>query len=340
MHRRGLAPGDRYMTAAEAGRLFNVSRATADAAMSVLSDRRLLVRRRSQGSFGGPELKPPTTVGTATIYALTRAESSETIVSTAAHQMICGIRQAIGDTTNVQFCFLPEGEELNHLSQLMKSAQASPGRFGVIAASCARHVYQYLIDNAIPSVVLGTTYPGQDELPSIDSDHIQVGRLLMDYVIRRGHQQAALLTLTNYLPGDNQFLSGIHDVMSEAGRLPNSLTVRLVPRDPADIEAEIQDLLSRPDGPTAVMTLSERVARIAIDAASRMGRAVPDDVEVLFTRRTGDEQHVKHAYVRRNIDPLQTSRQAATMIDRMWQGLPLDQKRVVMHAELFEQNSD
>ena len=70
---RGLGPGDRYMTAAEAGRLLNVSGASAHRAMVVLAERQLLVRR-SVGTFGGPKLKRRAVVGAPTVYILVPAK--------------------------------------------------------------------------------------------------------------------------------------------------------------------------------------------------------------------------------------------------------------------------
>ena len=340
IRRRGLGPGDRYMTAAAAGQLLRVSRAAANRAMAVLAERQLLIRHPSRGSFGGPRLKRPAAVGALTVYILTPGDVPEAFQSIRAHEMISPLRQAMGGITNIQCCFLPDSKELSHVHQVVKSAQDSPGQFGVIAIGCPRQVYQYLIDNAVPSVVLGTPYAGQDDLPSIDRDNMHGGRLLMQYLIRRGHDRIAMLPLIDHRPGDNDFLQGLTDALSEAGRPPNALRVRTIPSDPLAIAAEVERLMAQPDRPTALIVKLEQVGAIAIDVASKMGLAVPGDLEVVFrVRRQQPDQRVEHTHLRYTIDRRQYCEQAAAMLARLWRGVPLEQKHVVIPAELCELES-
>jgi len=336
MRRRGLGPGDRYMTAAEAGRLLNVSRAAADRAMAVLAERQLLVRR-NVGSFGGPKLKRPAVVGAPTVYVLAPDDVPKVFETIIADEMISALRQTIGVMTGIHFCFLPHGREMSHVQRVIKSAQESASPFGVIACSCIREVYQYLTDNAVPSVVIGTPYAGQDDLPCIDHDHLHGGRLLMEYLIRRGHDRMAALFVAGELPGDNDFLHGLHDAMSDARRLPNTLRERIVPRDPLGIAAEVQRLMTQPDRPTALITMLEQIGDIAVDVASGMGLAVPGDFEVVFSiPRPGGDQRLKHTHLRHAMSLRQLCEQAGAMLDRLWQAVPLEQKRVVIPAELRE----
>ena len=328
MCRRGMGPGDRYITAAEAGTLFNVSLSTANSAMCMLAERKLLVRRRNSGSFGGPELKSPVSVGGPTVYVLWRSGLPEGFENIHADEMIRPLRKAMGTPRNIQLCFLSEGRELSHVRQVIKSAQDSASPFGVIACSCQREVYQYLIENGVPTVVLGTPYAGQG------------GRLMMEYLIRRGHDRVAVLFLTHHRQGDNDFLHGLHDAMSEARRLPNTLRVRTIPHDPIAVAAEVERLMAQPDRPTAVIAMFEQVGEITIDVASRMGLAVPDDVEVVFrARRPQAGKRPEHTQLQYAMSPFQFCEQAAAMLERLWRAVPLEQKRVVVPAELFERDS-
>jgi len=305
--------------------------------MCVLAERELLVRHRSRGSFGGPQLKRPASVGTPTVYILWRSDTSEGFESIHADETIRPLRKALGRAKNIQLCFLSEGKELSHARQVIKSAQDSASPFGVIACSCPREVYQYLIENGVPTVVLGTSYTGQDDLPSIDHDHLQGGRLLMEYLIRRGHDRAAVLFRDHHRPGDNDFLNGLHEAMSEARRLPNALWVRTIPFNPLAIEAEVKHLMSQPDRPTAVIAMWEQVGQITIDVASQMGFAVPRDIEVVFRIcRPQAGTRLEHTRLRYTMSPSQLCEQAGAMLDRLWRAVPLEQKRVVIPAELFE----
>ena len=233
MCRRGMGPGDRYITAAEAGTLFNVSLSTANSAMCMLAERKLLVRRRNSGSFGGPELKSPVSVGGPTVYVLWRSGLPEGFENIHADEMIRPLRKAMGTPRNIQLCFL-----------------------------------------------------------------------------------------------------------SEVRRLPNTLRVRTIPHDPIAVAAEVERLMAQPDRPTAVIAMFEQVGEITIDVASRMGLAVPDDVEVVFrARRPQAGKRPEHTQLQYAMSPFQFCEQAAAMLERLWRAVPLEQKRVVVPAELFERDS-
>ena len=285
IRQRGLQPGDRYMTAAATGRALNVSRAATNRAMALMAERRLLVRHRKQGSFVGPGFKRSAALGAPTVYILTAAGIPEALGTMPADEVIRALRRAIGSISNIQFCFLPDGRELSHLRKVIQSGHDSGARFGVIAQSSTRPVYQCLIDHAAPTVVLGTPYAGQHDLPSIDYDHLQGGRLVMQYLIRRGHDRMAMLMTMGASPGDSDFLRGLNNAMSETTRLPNTLDVTITPADPIGIAAEVENLMAQPDRATALIATTEQIGRITIDTVSDMGLSVPGDVEVVFENR-------------------------------------------------------
>jgi len=342
MNRRGLGPGDRYLTAAEAGRLFGVGPATANSAMCVLAERQLLVRYRSRGSFGGPKLKPAAAVDAPSVCVITRGESMGIFESVRSDEIISALRQVIGGAANIQFCFSHDRDALSHIRPAIEAGQDATRRFGVIAWSYPRDVYQYLIDNAVPTIVLGTPYAGQDCLPSIDYDNAQSGRLLMEYLIRRGHDRTALLTMTtpDARPGENDFFYGVGEAMSEAHRLPNTLRVRTLPRGLSGIAAEAKVLLAQPDRPTGVIARTEELAGIVIDVALTMGLAVPDDVEIVFkNRRPKTGQRIEQTQLHPAMNMSQFCEMAGAMLVRLWRGVPLEQKHVVVPVALCERDS-
>ena len=330
-------PGDRYITASEAAKLFNISQATANRAMALLAEREVLLRSRYNGTFVGPKVVRPATVDVPTVYVLMAGHALKSI---HADEALCALRQAIGGDLNVQFCFLHDGDPLTHIRSMIKSAHDSGGRFGIIVGSNTREVYQLLLDQAVPSVALGTPFAGQDDLPSIDHDHTQGGRLLADYLIRRGHDRMVMLMPIDARPGDADFLGGITDAMSEAGRPANALRVPMVPRDASGITAEVERLMTQPDRATGLIATSEQIGRITIDAASNMGLAVPGDVEVVFNNRQPEKSPLaEHTQLHHPVNLEQMCQQAGAMLDRLWHGLPLEQKHVVIPAELCERQS-
>ena len=257
-----------------------------------------------------------------------------------ANEIIVALRKAVGPTTTVQFCFLRNSDGLRQAAQLIASSRESHRLFGIVACGCPRQVYQHLIDQAVPAVVFGTPYAGQETLASVDYDHLNGGRLLTEYLIRGKHERIALLAMTDYLPGDNDFLHGVGQAMSRAGRLPDTMQMRIIPHDPAGVAAEVQQLLMQPDRPTGFIARAEQLGRIIIDVASDLGLAVPGDVEVVFDNlRARPDEPVEHTQLRHATGLAEAHDQIATMLDRLGRGLPLETRRVVVPTELCERNS-
>ncbi len=337
IRRRGLVPGDRYITASEAATCFNISQATANRAMALLAKREVLLRSRRNGTFIGPKLVPAAAVGAPIVYVIKRDDSTEAFDVVRSDEIIGALRQALGKSTNIQFCFPPDRSAVSHIRPTIKAEQDSPRRVGVIARSCTRDIYQYLIDNAVPTVVLGTPFVGQDELPSIDIDNFHGGRLLMEYLIQRGHDRIAIPFIAEHRPGQDKFLHGLTDAMSEAGRLPNTLRVWTVPPDPLTVAVEIEHLLAQADRPKALIATSEQIGRIAIDVASKAGLAVPGNIEVVFKHHQLEaDQRVAYTQLQYKSSLHDMCKQAGAMLERLWEGGPLEQKRVFVPAVLHE----
>ena len=97
-------------------------------------------------------------------------------------------------------------------------------------------------------VVLGSLDHDLQDLPSIDADHFECGRLLAQYLFANGHERIAMLGISNGRPGDHDFLDGIVEAMTAAGKPPNSLIARLCPNDLDTFRVQAEATLSRADG--------------------------------------------------------------------------------------------
>jgi DNA-binding LacI/PurR family transcriptional regulator len=102
---------------------------------------------------------------------------------------------------------------------LIESAKAAGETAGFIAISCPREVYRILSDTNLPMVIHGSAYLDQENIPSVDVDNREAGKLLTEYLIQRGHRRMALLCVTDHLPGDNLFFDGTSEPLT-AARLP------------------------------------------------------------------------------------------------------------------------
>jgi DNA-binding LacI/PurR family transcriptional regulator len=191
------------------------------------------------------------------------------------------MRKSLPDA-NVQFAFIPEGDPLPYVQELIEQQRASGQFLGVVAVSCPPEVYRYLSMLRIPAVVSGSLYSSALQLSSVDLDNRSSGRLIMRYLIERGHRRIAMLNTSAGRPGDNNFVDGIADALSDANLPPNALVQRLVRNDIEALRAIAHDLFCEPNRPTAALTRGTFQAAALTSAATAAGLAVPKDLEIVF----------------------------------------------------------
>jgi GntR family transcriptional regulator of arabinose operon len=331
--RRKLRPNDRYLTAAEAGEMLGVSRATADRALKLLADSRLVIRRQNLGTFvcASPVGERSSTVRTVHVLIPAEFEFDPFVCS---NRMVEGLRKQISDV-NVQFSFIPRGAGVRYVEKLVTSSNPDRELVGVAAVSCPREVYRFLADAGVPTVVFGSLYSGEPTLPSVDLDNREAGRLLAQHVVDRGHRRIAYLFATDGRPGANAFFDGISEVLTEA-RLPhNALVVRLMPPDVPTFSAAARDLLELADRPTAFITQGHYLADLIASASSGLGLRIPADLDVVFAdNATAETEESPYAHVQGRMRFEETVALIGQMLNRLSRGQSLDEKNVVIPVVL------
>jgi len=168
----------------------------------------------------------------------------------------------------------------------------------------------------------------------VDVDNREAGRLMTEYLVRRGHRRMALLCATDHLPGDNLFFDGTSEALT-AARLPhNALIVRGIPLDQQAFASEVQQLLEADDRPTAFMVRNPDSAPVALTAVRKVrGLDAPVDF-VCFANQPLPEAVFPYAHVVPRISFTEIVGQIAAMLDRLGRGLPLEATHVVIPVEL------
>jgi DNA-binding LacI/PurR family transcriptional regulator len=116
---------------------------------------------------------------------------------------------------------------------------------------------------------------------SVLVDDRRGGRLAVEHLLRLEHREIGFLGY-----GENPFSRLRHDGFEEALRLaglaprPEWTAADQVPGDERAVDAAEQ-ILGRPDRPTALFCASDRLAARAFQAAGRLGLRVPEDVSIV-----------------------------------------------------------
>ena len=295
--RRALMPQQKYLSTRQVGQQFGVSLSLAAQAMQLLADQDKLVRRDRSGTYVGPAAQSGQSRKVKVVYVLMPEERAnysavplDLLIDSLSHP--AKEPQSAPEQYSVQFSFLPKEEQILHVKQLLAPTKLNWELCGVVAISCSREVYRYLHRESVPLVVLGSLDHDLQDLPSIDADHFECGRLLAEYLFANGHERIAMLGISHGRPGDHDFLDGIVEAMTAAGKPPNSLIARLCPNDLDTLRIQAEATLSRADRPTGVVCRGERMLNLILPITAQLGLRVPDDLELVY--ETFSTTHVDH----------------------------------------------
>jgi len=331
---RRLRPLERYYTSAEVGLMLGVSTATAHRAMNILVNRNLLSREHGRGTFVGAAIGPEQQVEVRTIYIFIEEHQRDltSVPLDAVLGAICGKLPH----TNVQFSFIPSGAGVEYVRQLVETAQRAGHFAGAVPISCSREIYRFLAGTGAPVVVLGSLYPDQWQLASVDLDYRTSGRLLAEHLVGRGHRRIALFATGGGRPGDHAFYDGVSDALTAANLLPNVLVMRIFPQDLDAFRAQVKELLRHDDRPTGIICASDRLVSMIASFIEEVGLAIPGDIELTFqSQSTPGPALLRFPYVRPKPSTTEVAQTVAGMLDQLRRSRqPLEKKQVVIPVEL------
>ncbi len=333
---RGLTVGDGYLTSEQAGRMLGVRKSSANSAMRYLADRDILVRKQRRGTFVGSGLRTERTQKIDSVHFLTPRYADRPDRGPRFDQLQAGVEDELR-SASVHFNILPENHVIGYVQRLAEHRKRGDGLTGLVPSSCPREVYRYVQELDLPAVVLGSDYPDTDSLPSVDADFEQMGRLMTEYLLERGHRRLALLTYRVWYPGENILLDAINATLMEAGAGPGALTVRSLPGETPLFESEVCRLLSADDPPTGIICRGLTWADAAARAAASCGMSVPDDVLIIHEERgIGGNRPSPYPCVRRGSNERETAQLVTRMLNNVAEGKPLEEKHVRLPIELRE----
>jgi LacI family transcriptional regulator len=296
----------------------------------------MVVRRRNVGTFVGPYFDSKRQATIRTVYILVPPVGADEIAVSFWEPLVLGIRSHMKNV-NVQMTFLPPDGTLTYVQEFLRSATLAGEVAGIIPISCPRDVYRSIADSGLPTVILGTPYADQRDIASVDTDNYSTGRLLMEYLIGRGHRRIAMLTSITGRPGDNDCYDGVSDVLTTAGLPHNALVIRVVPPEAASVKAEMQNLLSMPNAPTAVIDWTSGKGRFVSDALASIDLPNAATCEVVFANYPAtDRNPISLTYVRSNVSLAEAAKQIGEMLQRLGAGQPIEEPHVIMPVELCE----
>lgn len=325
---RGLRPGDRYLTASEAGRKFNASEMSVHRAMQLLAEGDYLVRLRGAGTFVGSKFKGASEQWCALqVVHVVMAMDCQRIATLPAELLVEHLGVAMPEAV-VQVHYVPDYDSLRHLDRIVSAIeQGDKSREGVILVRSSRAMQLFMEKAAVPVVVFGSVYSDVSKLSSIDLDQEAVGRLIARHAVNAGHKRLALLMRDDWRQGDNRMFSGVTQELSSHGLGFDALTVQCIPPERDHIVQEVRRIMSLRDAPTVLMVRNHLYA----DAAEEALRSLKLRRSTLLVSGGGRKPlSAGYPYVAPEIDEEEQIQLLGRMLlDQVTQEKPRVQNRVV-----------
>ena len=287
IRRRGLRPGDRYLTSEEAASVLEVSTGTAHQAMRLLVDLNILERKRKQGTYIGSAVEPLPLNQRKRIYVI---EPSDAVRDPAygLHLDIVSpaISAALGGSS-FQVEYLPPGDTMGFVRTLAAEAEQAGNLGAFILMRSTFELQHFFQENRhrYPTIVWGSRYPGIDKLPFVESDQLSMGTQVARYVLEAGHRRVAVLMCDHWVQGDNQLMTGMGQVFASSPQRLENFEICSLPGYGDVNRTKVAEVLSSPNRPTAIVVRTGLQTRAIVDVAKKLDLQIPADVEVIVASK-------------------------------------------------------
>ncbi len=296
IRRRGLYHGDRYLTAAEASKLFSVSPITMNRAMQLLAERDMLTRQRSRGTFVGPKFQNENLINPgidvlhimmAMDYRISQSDTTDSLVD-------CFVRALPGTAIDVQF--LPESMALINIERTVKRLKKSETMEGLVLIRSSRQAQLCVAESQLPAVIMGLAYPGVN-LSSIRHDQNAVGRLMAEYAIREKYNRCVLLTRNEWRYGDNAMLDSITHTLAAAKMSLSGFTIRSMPQEVEVVADSVTSAFTECDEPVVFLCRNDFYAAAALEVGEAAGRVLGVDFDIISGGHRPPAEPVRYARI-------------------------------------------
>ncbi len=283
MGARGLKPGEPYLTAERAAQLLGSSRATAHRAMAQLVNQQVLIARPGSGTFIGPKAPASSPITLVALHVLMPLDALgfSQCITVPLIQLLQSLSRHLGGVA-IQFNTFPTEATLGYF----RDTVAKPFREGqiatVIMVGCHWTIQEFLKDQGIKALVLGSMFSDRQFFPSIDKDSVQGAEILVHHLIKKGHRRFGVVASASGLAGVDFFTDAVGRSLAAHGIPADSLVLRYCNGDESVTGNRLRELLTGPLHPTALIADGGDLADQAASAATGLGLKVPGDIEIVF----------------------------------------------------------
>ncbi|WP_339731996.1 GntR family transcriptional regulator [uncultured Gimesia sp.] len=316
---RKLKPGDPYFTTSETARSFQVSGTTANRALQLLTQRRVLVRKQRAGTFIANAESKGSDQALQRVHLVVHQKFLER-EGLLADGILIGIQREMPEA-ELQFNFLPHRDEEAYVEEIVNRALKSSETEGFVLQRAQVGVQRILEESGLPTVLNGVLQPSITGLAHIDRDQSQIGSLLFQQLQQQKCQRVLVVLRDQVTSGDHLLLDSVQREMSQAGFGLDQLTVRCLPADDRAIQVSALDVLKHSTGKLGILCRSEPAARAIAAAVEELSLAKSKrPTLVVADRFARDNAPCPFPHIRACLSPVDYGQEIGKMLLRQTRG--------------------
>ena len=279
IHNRSLQPGDRYLSTAETAKMLRVDTTLANRTLQLLAKRKVIRRCQRVGSVIADLKKEHKTNVLRRVHLLLCDRHPE-IEGWLNSRVVMAIQNELPGV-RLQFHIIPSDHEKEETEHIINEGLRETQRQAFILIRSSLEVQRLMEASKLFAVIWGHPYASIKGIPYIDRDQKQIGRLMAEYLVMRGHKKILMLMRERLLPGDHLVVNAARDFIDEAGLSSSGLIQLCLPQDPVEIRCAIEEVFDASEDVPGIMVRPPLMAEIAQNVIEARGLMPMRDVGIV-----------------------------------------------------------
>jgi DNA-binding LacI/PurR family transcriptional regulator len=191
----------------------------------------------------------------------------------------------------------------------------------------------------LPLVLIESYLPGQ-QLPCVLGDNFTAGYTAMEHLIERGHRSIAVLRGPRKYSSLMDRLKGCLAAAAEAGILiPPEYMPHPMSGHPKKGYVQMQEILSLPQRPTAIVAISDKTAFGAMEAIKEAGLRIPEDIAITSIDNVAESAYTRPPLTSFHMPRTAMGQLAMQKLHRLISGEPEVPVKSIIYGELVVRES-
>lgn len=144
----------------------------------------------------------------------------------------------------------------------------------------SRAVQQWFCDHSLPTLVLGSTFPGL-RLPSVDTDYPSIGRHAAGLLLGKEHRRIAWIIPDFNYAGDLETEESFLSTLRQSGHATVQCRIIRHGTSSKELIKKVQAVMSSPQPPTAFFVISAFAATSLVAHLLSRSVRIPEDISVV-----------------------------------------------------------